>query len=140
MSPRRLFLLPVFLVAGCRADHGPASVPPPPDPMVALPGDAAVEAGLETLDVRTSETGGGSELGFTLRNKTDSAIEFCWSVEWYDHAGSRVAGSARAWHPAKLGAGAALPCRTPMPTPDAASWRLRAVRPDSNALTQGVSR
>ena len=140
MNSRRFPPLLVLLLAACRADHGPASVPPPPDPMIALPGDAALEAGLETLDVRTSATNGGSELSFSLRNKTSAALEFCWSVEWYDPAGARVAGSARAWHPAKLEAGAVLPCRTPMPTPDANSWRLRAVRPDSTTLTQGVSR
>jgi len=141
MSSRfSLLLLIVCLVAVCRAEHGPASIPSPPDPMIALPGDAAIEAGLETLDVRTTETSGGTELEFMLRNRTDSALEFCWSVEWYDRAGARVAGSAGAWHPAKLAAGALLPCRTSMPTPDAGSWRLRAVRPDANTLTQGVSR
>jgi hypothetical protein len=108
--------------------------------MVALPGDAAIEAALETLDVRTSDAIGRPELEFALRNKTDSALEFCWSVEWYDRAGARVAGSATAWHRSKLDAGAVLPCRVPMPTPDAGSWRLRAVRPDSTNLTQGVSR
>ena len=140
MNPRCSLLLIASLVSACRADHGPASVPPPPDPMVALPGDAGIEAGLETLDVRTSETSAGPELGFTLRNKTNSALAFCWSVEWYDPAGARVAGSARSWHPAKLEAGAVLSCRTPMPTSDASSWRLRAVRPDSTTLTQGASR
>jgi hypothetical protein len=140
MKPRFYLLSIACLVAACRTDHGPTSVPPPPDPMVALPGDAGIEAGLETLDVRTSDTGGGPELGFTLRNKTSSALAFCWSVEWYDPTGARVAGSARAWHPAKLEAGALLPCRTPMPTSDASSWRLRAVRPDSTTLTQGASR
>lgn len=140
MNSRSCLLLIASLVAACHADHAPASVPPPPDPMVALPGDAGIEAGLETLDVRTSETTAGPELGFTLRNRTKSALEFCWSVEWFDAAGARLPGSARAWHPAKLEAGADLSCRTPMPTPDASSWRLRAVRPDATNLTQGDSR
>ena len=132
----RLFLVLLLVPAACRTESTARALPPPPDPMAALPGDAEVEAALETLDVRTS----GNELRFSLRNRTEAPLEFCWSVEWYDRAGGRVPGSARAWQAAKLAAGAALPCRVPMPTPDASSWRLRAVRPGSNTLTQGVSR
>jgi hypothetical protein len=128
--------LVLALASACRAERDAAAPPPPPDPMVALPGDADVEAALETLDVRTS----GSELEFGLKNKTDAPLEFCWSVEWYDPSGARVAGSALAWHPAKLDSGAVAACRVPMPTPDASSWRLRAVRPGSIHLTQGVPR
>jgi len=136
MSERSLLLVLLLVAAACRAEPKAPPAPPPPDPMVALPGDADLEAGLETVDVRTT----GSELEFKLKNKTDSALYFAWSVEWYDRAGTRVAGSARAWHPVKLEAGAVVDCRVSMPTSDASSWRLRAVRPDSITLTQGVSR
>ena len=129
-------LLLVLLAAACRSEPKDKKLPPPPDPMVALPGDAEVEAALETLDVETRE----SELRFGLRNKSQAPLEFCWSVEWYDRTGARVAGSAQAWQAAKLAAGAVADCRVPMPTPDASSWRLRAVRPGSITLTQGVSR
>jgi uncharacterized protein YcfL len=144
MNPRPTLALLLLLAAACRADREATPAPLPPDPMVALPGDAGIEAGLETLDVRTSGTAGdpanGSVLEFDLKNKTDAALEFLWSVEWYDRTGARVAGSARAWNAAKLEAGAVAACRVPMPTPEASSWRLRAVRPGSITNTQGVSR
>lgn len=140
MKPRTLFLLLLGLLSACSAEGKSEPPPPPPDPMLGLPGDADVEAGLETVDVRTSGSGAASELEFGLKNKTDAPLEFCWSVEWYDPSGARVAGSARAWHLEKLEAGAVATCRVPMPTPDASSWRLRAVRPGSITLTQGAQR
>lgn len=136
MTPRPFLCCFLLLATACRTESEARPLPPPPDPMVALPGDAEVEAALETLDVRTLE----SVLEFDLRNRTDAPLEFCWSVEWYDPTGTRVAGSAYAWHAAKLEAGAVVACRVQMPTPDASSWRLRAVRPGSITLTQGVSR
>jgi len=140
MSPRILLFLSLGVVCACSTERKALPPAPPPDPMLALPGDADVEASLETIDVRTSASGAGSALEFGLKNKTDASLEFFWSVEWYDASGARVAGSARAWHEAKLEPGAVAACRVPMPTPDANSWRLRAVRPGSINLTQGVPR
>jgi uncharacterized protein YcfL len=94
-----------------------------------LAGDPGVETELETVDVRMSDSGEGRVLDFGLRNKSKSKLSFAWTLEWYDSAGVRIAGSARAWTSMTLDAGATRPIQVPVPTPNATSWRLRAVRP-----------
>jgi uncharacterized protein YcfL len=132
-------LLLAALVA-CRSATKHDAVPEPPDPMLALPGDPDVESSLEALEVRSTGTADARTLEFTLRNKSSSTVRFAWAVEWFDRAGARIAGSARVWTPATLDAGATRTIQIPLPSPDAVSWRLRAVRPGSNTLTQGDSR
>jgi uncharacterized protein YcfL len=124
----------------CRSGGAAQSSSAAPDPMVALSGDPAVEGDLETLDVRISGSGDGRVLDFGLRNKSSTKLSFAWTLEWYDPAGARIAGSARAWTSMTLDAGATRAIQVPVPTPNATSWRLRAVRPGSNTLNQGVSR
>jgi uncharacterized protein YcfL len=132
-------LLLAALVA-CRSATKHDAVPEPPDPMLALPGDPDVESSLEALEVRSTGTAEARTLEFALRNKSSSTVHFAWAVEWFDRAGARIAGSARVWTPATLDAGATRTIQIPLPSPDAVSWRLRAVRPGSNTLTQGDSR
>lgn len=108
--------------------------------MVAVSGDPAVESDLETLDVRMFDVADGRVLAFGLRNKSASKLSFAWTLEWYDPAGVRIPGSARAWASTTLDAGATQAIQVLLPTPNATSWRLRAVRPGSNTLNQGVSR
>jgi uncharacterized protein YcfL len=130
----------LILAAACRSTapaHGAAA---PPDPRVELLGDPGVEDDLETLDAHTSGAGASQSLEFVLRNKSAAKLEFAFALEWFDAAGARIAGSARAWTPMSLDAGASCAVQVAWPTPDASSWRLRAVRPGTNTLTQGVSR
>ena len=133
----------LFLCLGlpaCRSGGAEPSTHAAPDPMHPLTGDPSVESDLETVDVRLSGSGEGRVLEFGLRNKSASKLSFAWTVEWYDPAGVRIAGSARAWTSMTLDAGATRAVQVPVPTPNATSWRLRAVRPGSNNLNQGVSR
>lgn len=122
------FVLGLGLPA-CRSGGSDTSSHPAPDPMRPLAGDPGVEGDLETLDVRMSDSGDGRVLEFGLRNKSASKLSFAWTLEWYDPAGVRIAGSARAWTSMTLDAGATHAIQVPVPTPNAASWRLRAVRP-----------
>jgi uncharacterized protein YcfL len=113
----------------CRSSSAEPSSHPTPDPMHPLAGDPGVETELETVDVRMSDSGEGRVLDFGLRNKSKSKLSFAWTLEWYDSAGVRIAGSARAWTSMTLDAGATRPIQVSVPTPNATSWRLRAVRP-----------
>jgi uncharacterized protein YcfL len=108
--------------------------------MLELPGDPRIESDLETLDARMSGSGDERILEFGLRNKSPSKLPFAWTLEWYDPAGVRIAGSARAWTSMTLDAGATRAIQVHVPSPDASSWRLRAVPTGSNTLTQGDSR
>ena len=141
--PLHLHLLLAGLLAGtaaCRSHARSARLPALADPMAELSGDPALEADLETLDVRTVEQGDERVLEFGLRNRTAAKLELSYAVEWFDRGGERIPGSARAWTPAKIEAGATCPVRVPLPSPDASSWRLRAVRPGATTLTQGATR
>jgi hypothetical protein len=92
-------------------------------------GDPEVEGRLETLGARTTSEGARSVLRMELRNKSDSTLAFDWAVEWFDRSGSLLAGRSRVWRSMKLAAGAKRPIEVPVPSPDAISWRLRAIRP-----------
>jgi len=116
-------------LCGCRSQTAHSAPPPPPDPSVEVAGDPDVERDLETLNIRKSASGRGGVLELDLRNRSSAALSFAWTVEWYDRSGKRIPGSARAWTPLSLDAGASAPIQVPMPSPDATSWRLRAVRP-----------
>jgi len=120
-------LLPLPLQA-CRSADAANNAPRDPDPMIELQGDPDLEDDLETLDVRTSGSAGSGLLEFGLRNKSSSTVRFSYAVEWYDRAGVRIPGSARSWTPMTLEAGATRPVQIPMPSLEAISWRLRAVR------------
>jgi hypothetical protein len=140
MKPHIAALFLGVSLPACRstdAQQKPAGVPAP---MLELPGDAGVERDLETLDARMSGSGGARILEFGLRNKSSAKLPFAWTLEWYDPAGARIAGSARPWMSMTLDAGVTRAIQVPVPSPDASSWRLRAVRPGSNTLTQGDSR
>jgi uncharacterized protein YcfL len=121
----------------CRSAGSPHGRAGTPDPTSEVTGDAAIERDLETLDVRMTGPVEGRILEFDLRNKSSARVPFAWTLEWYDRAGVRIAGSARAWTSMTLDAGATRAFQVPVPSPDASSWRLRAVRPGSNTLTQG---
>ena len=116
-------------VCGCRARAPESRPPPPPDPSVEVAGDPDVERDLETLNIRKSTSGKHTVLELDLRNRSSAALDFAWTVEWYDRSGKRIPGSARAWTPLSLDGGASASIQVPMPSPDATSWRLRAVRP-----------
>jgi len=130
----------LFALVACRSATKHDAAPEPPDPMLALPGDPDVENSLETLDVHSTGTADARTVEFALRNKSSSTVHFAWAIEWFDRSGARIAGSARVWTPATLDAGAVRTIQIPLPSPDAVSWRLRAVRPGSNTVTQGDSR
>jgi hypothetical protein len=137
MKSRIAALLLGLTLMACRSSgspHGPSGTP---DPTRELSGDAAIERDLETLDVRMTGPTDGRILEFGLRNKSSAKLPFAWTLEWYDRAGVRIAGSARAWTSMTLDAGATQAFQVPMPSPDASSWRLRAVRPGSNTFNQG---
>jgi hypothetical protein len=137
MKYRLAALLLGLSLPACRSagsSHGPSGTP---DPAIELPGDAAIEQDLETLDVRMAGPADARILEFNLRNKSSAKLPFAWTIEWYDRAGVRIAGSARAWTSMTLDAGASRAFQVSVPSPDASSWRLRAVRPGSNTLTQG---
>jgi uncharacterized protein YcfL len=137
MKLRITALLLGLSLPACRStepSHGPSGTP---DPATELSGDAAIERDLETLDVHMAGPAGAQVLEFNLRNKSSAKLSFAWTIEWYDRSGVRIAGSARAWTSMTLDAGAARAFQVPLPSPDASSWRLSAVRPGSNTLTQG---
>jgi uncharacterized protein YcfL len=136
--PRTAALLLLALVA-CRSATKHDAGPEPPAPMLALPGDPDGARSLEALDVHSTGTAEAGTLEFALRNKSSSTVHFAWAIEWFDRSGTRIAGSARVWTPATLDAGATRTIQIPLPSPDAVSWRLRAVRPGSNTLSQGDS-
>jgi uncharacterized protein YcfL len=140
MKTRFAALFLGLLLPACRSKGTPQESPGTPDPMLELPGDPRIESDLETLDVRMSDSGGERILEFGLRNKSSSKLPFAWTLEWYDSAGARIAGSARAWTSMTLEAGATRAIQVHVPSPDASSWRLRAIRPGSNTLTQGDPR
>lgn len=129
-----------FCLPACRSAGAADGSPARPDPMVAVAGDPGVESDLETLDARMFDSADGRVLAFGLRNKSASKLAFAWTLEWYDPAGGRIAGSARAWTSTTLDANATQAIQVLVPTPNASSWRLRAVRRGSNTFTQGDSR
>ena len=125
---RSLAVLTLALL-GCRSSTLSGRTPAPPDPGVELPGDPEVETHLETLSARTTESNGRTLLHMELRNKSGSQIAFAWAVEWFDRSGKLVGGAVRAWESMTLAAGATRSIEVPVPSPEASSWRLRAVRP-----------
>lgn len=126
--PLTLVLLAIAM-PGCRSAEGANRALSPSESSRELAGDAEVESRLETVGARTDEAGGRSILRMGLRNRSSSALDFSWAVEWFDRSGKLVAGSARSWTRAELAAGATLNVDVPVPSPDAITWRLRAVRP-----------
>jgi len=94
-----------------------------------LRGDPAVESRLETLHARRLESARGAVLRLELRNKSTAPISFAWAVEWFDRSGRHVPGAAPVWAAMELAAGEARPIEVPVPSADATTWRLRAVRP-----------
>ena len=137
MKSRSAALFLGLSLIACRSAGSPRGPSGTPDPRIELPGDPEIERDLETLDVRMSGPADGRILEFGLRNKSSATLPFAWTLEWYDPAGARIAGSARAWTSMTLDAGATRAFQVPLPSPNASSWRLRAVRPGSNTLTQG---
>ena len=123
------FSIPLALaIFACRAPdfgRGPAS----PALLEELRGDPGVEARLETRNARTAETARGAILRLDLHNKSEDTVDFVWAVEWFDRSGRRVARPASAWTTMRLAAGETREIEVPVPSPDATSWRLRAVRP-----------
>ena len=109
-----------------------------PDPRAAgrgaadaeLPGDPEIERDLETINVRTTDGDRERVLEFDLRNRTSRKLAFAFAVEWYDRAGRRIAAADRAWIPMTLDPEASRPVKVVMPSPEAGSWRLRAVQPE----------
>jgi uncharacterized protein YcfL len=122
-------LVLVLCLPACRSSGAESSSQGTPDPMHPVAGDPGVETDLETVDVRMSDSGDGRVLEFGLRNKSASKLSFAWTLEWYDSSGVRIPGSARAWTSTTLDAGATRPIQVLVPTPNATSWRLRAMRP-----------
>ena len=124
--------LTIALVAlaalGCRSSSS-GRTPAAPDPAIELPGDPELEVLLEAVNARTTEADGRTLLRMDLRNRSTGALDFVWAVDWYDRSGELVASPARAWTSMKLPAGATRSIETPVPSPDATSWRLRAARP-----------
>ena len=117
-----------LVALGCRSSSAHGRAPHVPDPTVELPGDPAVEDLLETVNARTDESKGGTLLRMDLRNRSSAPLTFVWAVDWYDRSGGLVAAPARAWTSMQLPAGATRSIETPVPSPDATSWRLRAAR------------
>ena len=126
------FQLSIALLAlaglGCRSSSSHGRAPGVPDPTVELTGDPAVEDLLETVNARTAESNGRALLRMDLRNRSSAPLDFVWAVDWYDRSGGLVAAPARAWTSMQLPAGATRSIETPVPSPDATSWRLRAAR------------
>ena len=126
------FLLSIALLAllalGCRSSSSHGRAPHVPDPTVELPGDPAIEDLLESVNAHTEESEGRKLLRMELRNRSSESLNFVWAVDWYDRSGGLVAAPARAWTSMQLPAGATRSIETPVPSPDATSWRLRAAR------------
>lgn len=129
MKIHRSLVVLTFALLGCRSSDSSGRAPAPPNPGVELPGDPEVETRLETLSALTTESNGRTLLRMELRNKSGSPIAFDWAVEWFDRTGALIGGSAGVWKPMTLAAGATRSIEVPVPSSEANSWRLRAVRP-----------
>jgi uncharacterized protein YcfL len=100
----------------------PGSVPAPN-------GDALIERRLAFVILDSRDVEGLKTVRFELRNVSDAALDFSWTVDWFDRGGARLAAARRTWTRTGLGAGESETIDIQAPSASARSWRLRAVDP-----------
>ena len=129
-----LALTALALACGSSPDERPAE----PAPAVRATADAAEPAGDPRLErwlataIRSQTVEDGvKRVAFDLSSRAATKLDLAWSVVWYDRDGRALA-SPSAWRRITLPAGGAVPLEIRAPSPEADSWRLRAV--DSTTL------
>jgi hypothetical protein len=98
---------------------------------MAYPGDPAIEACLQLINVRTHTRDELLRAEFTLRNASTQDLEGSWTVAWAGADGLPLS-VPLGWSPFNLPPGASKALSITAPEPGAASWTLHAVDGDPN--------
>jgi hypothetical protein len=105
-------------------ERGPAAAAEPV-------GDPRLERWLATAIRSQTVEDGVKRVVFDLSSRATTKLDLAWSVAWYDRDGRALA-SPGTWRRISLPAGGAVSLEIRAPSPEADSWRLRAV--DSRSL------
>ena len=120
-------LLPALLclLAACAA---PAAGGVSGDTVLSVqPDGEELKAELCSFVLSTQRRQGRMVVELDLKNSSERAIDFAWSVEWMDRSGAALPGAAAVWRALRLEAGERTPIEIEAPHPSASSWRLITV-------------
>jgi hypothetical protein len=119
-----------LLSAACSSTRTTSSEVKPATPAAGA-NDPAIESMLYVLNPRIVFLGEGRRLELDLHNKESQALEFQFTIDWFDKSGRPITSSATGWTRLSLGAEGIQPLQiSPMPA-QACSWRLRYLPTDS---------
>lgn len=85
---------------------------------------------LATRNIEHSRSDGLLAVQFDLINRSSKTIEFKWTIDWCDRAGTKLDSGAPLWTGERLASGASKSVRVVAPLANAESWSLRTDLPD----------
>lgn len=121
----------VLILGACRSTTANGLGGPVRRVAVAMQGDERVHQDLELRDPRVTRDTMGRAAEFELVNRSGSALEFLYSIDWYDARNARIEVLPQEWQPARLAPHASMRVHAVAPTARAESFRLLAQRPSA---------